>query len=74
MDIKPKKPGDSSPAHPPVGSVLAGRYHLEALIAVGGMGAVFRATDSFLDQPVAIKVLTVKKWALFVSRSSGGTC
>lgn len=42
---------------PSVGSVLAGRYLLEALIAKGGMGTVYRARDSFLNQRVAIKVL-----------------
>jgi serine/threonine protein kinase len=48
--------------YPPVGTVLAGRYHLDSLISVGGMGAVFRATDSFLDQRVAIKVLLVNAY------------
>jgi serine/threonine protein kinase len=48
--------------YPPVGTVLAGRYHLDSLISVGGMGAVFRATDSFLEQTVAIKVLLVNAY------------
>jgi serine/threonine protein kinase len=48
--------------YPPVGTVLAGRYHLDSLISVGGMGAVFRATDSFLEQSVAIKVLLVNAY------------
>ncbi len=33
------------------------RYHLDRLIAVGGMGEVWSATDTLLDRVVAIKVL-----------------
>ena len=40
-----------------VGSVLAGRYHLEQVIATGGMGAIFKGHDQLLDRPVAVKVL-----------------
>jgi eukaryotic-like serine/threonine-protein kinase len=36
---------------------LAGRYHLEELIAVGGMGEVWRATDQVLGRGVAVKLL-----------------
>jgi len=36
---------------------LAGRYHLEELIAVGGMGEVWRARDQVLGRCVAVKVL-----------------
>lgn len=35
----------------------AGRYRLDSLIAVGGMGEVWRATDILLGREVAIKVL-----------------
>jgi serine/threonine protein kinase len=34
-----------------------GRYQLESLIASGGMGEVFRARDTTLGRPVALKVL-----------------
>jgi len=34
-----------------------GRYRIEALIGVGGMGAVYRAYDTTLRRPLAIKVL-----------------
>jgi len=37
--------------------MLAGRYRLEARIAVGGVGDVWRATDLVLGRPVAVKLL-----------------
>ncbi len=43
-------------AEPDVGSTLAG-YRLDALIARGGMGVVYRATHLALDRPVALKVI-----------------
>ncbi len=39
-----------------IGSTLAG-YRLDALIARGGMGVVYRATQLALDRPVALKVI-----------------
>jgi serine/threonine protein kinase len=35
-----------------------GSYHLEAQIGAGGMGSVYRALDTRLNRPVAIKVLS----------------
>jgi streptogramin lyase len=43
-------------AEPVIGSTLAG-YRLDALIARGGMGVVFRATHLALERPVALKVI-----------------
>ena len=37
--------------------VLAGRYRLEGRIATGGMGEVWRAADTVLERPVAVKLL-----------------
>lgn len=44
------------PAHPEMLGRL-GRYEIERLIGVGGMGIVFKAHDSELARPVAIKIL-----------------
>ncbi len=43
-------------ADPAIGSTLAG-YRLDALIARGGMGVVYRATHLALERPVALKVI-----------------
>jgi len=42
---------------PLVGQVIAGKYRIEKLIGVGGMGAVYRATQLAVERPVALKVL-----------------
>ncbi len=39
------------------GTTLAGRYTLTSLIAVGGMGEVWKAQDGDLNRTVAVKVL-----------------
>ncbi len=39
------------------GVVLADRYRLEEPIAAGGMGEVWRATDTLLERSVAVKLL-----------------
>jgi hypothetical protein len=36
------------------GTVLAGRFRIESILGIGGMGVVYRATDLDLDVPVAL--------------------
>ncbi len=38
-------------------SLIAGRYELIGLVGVGGMGSVYRARDTELDEVIALKVL-----------------
>jgi eukaryotic-like serine/threonine-protein kinase len=42
---------------PALGSVVADKYRVEALIGEGGMGAVFRARHELMDKRVALKWL-----------------
>ncbi len=39
------------------GSLVAGRYRIDSLIAAGGMGEVWRATDEVLGRVVSVKFL-----------------
>ncbi|HEX9161183.1 MAG TPA: protein kinase [Thermoanaerobaculia bacterium] len=41
----------------PIGDLFAGRYRIEQVLGRGGMGVVYRAIDTHLDEVVAIKTL-----------------
>ncbi len=41
----------------PPGEVLAGRYQVDAVLGVGGFGAVYKCTQLAMNQVVAVKVL-----------------
>ena len=40
-----------------LGTLLGGRYRLDAQIGHGGMSTVYRAFDTVLERPVAIKLM-----------------
>jgi serine/threonine-protein kinase len=40
-----------------IGKVISGRYRIDAMLAMGGMGAVYRGRHTHLKKRVAIKVL-----------------
>lgn len=48
---------DPSGAELPTGSLLAGRYRIDGLLGIGGMGMVYRAFDLDLQVAVALKLL-----------------
>src|ERR1700751_3421314 len=48
-------------ALPLLGTALAGRYVVEALVSKGGYAAVFRGVDQHLSRKIAIKVLLPSK-------------
>lgn len=42
---------------PTIGSIIAGKYRVEKVLGQGGMGVVYRATHTLLDEPIALKLL-----------------
>ncbi len=56
-------PGESSKdglQDPLVGKVLAGKYLLQALVAKGGMGRIYRAEQQPIGRTVAVKLLSME--------------
>jgi tetratricopeptide (TPR) repeat protein len=58
-DLTATLPSLLSPAALPKGTVLSGRFTVEAPAGRGGMGSVYRATDSLTGKNVALKLLHV---------------
>jgi serine/threonine-protein kinase len=61
MRIDATAPGQTAPAFPAAeltaGSLFANRYRIDQIVGRGGMGVVYKAVDTQLDETVAIKTL-----------------
>ncbi len=59
MSVSIPPSGSTSPLAFP-GAILAGRYRLEEIVGLGGMGSVWRATHTGLGEPVAVKLVSAQ--------------
>lgn len=53
----PKESGPFPRSSAGIGDTIAGKYRLEGELGHGGMGIVYRATDTFIGRQVAVKLL-----------------
>lgn len=63
MSRSRSQPSKSPPESDPralLGSTIAGRYRVEALLGKGGMGSVYRVQHLAIRKPMALKVLSEK--------------
>lgn len=57
LPVRPPRGVDCRDMSTLLGTLLNGRYRLEARIGTGGMSSVYRALDETLERPVAIKLM-----------------
>ena len=56
-DLPPPAAAPSRPRLVPPGTLINNNYRIEQLISTGGMGEVYRATNVFTGDPVAVKCI-----------------
>src|SRR5450432_3845745 len=55
-------------ALPSAGDVIAGKYRIDRVLGQGGMGVVFAAYHTLLDQRVALKILSKAEGPVHIMR------